>query len=105
MSEHVAPSHSCVGILTSTPHDGGPAVVRDIVRCVHCDYRWVWQPGSGRRRGFCTKCNGLVCGHAHCAQVGCHYWRNWIDNVSAGRPEYATPAMASVPSLSNILTG
>ena len=35
--------------------------------CVHCQYTWIYQPGSGHRRGWCLKCNGLLCGRPACA--------------------------------------
>ncbi len=40
--------------------------VADTVQCVHCGAHWVPQIGSGRRRGFCMRCNGLVCGRSDC---------------------------------------
>lgn len=36
-------------------------------QCVHCQYMWTYVPGSGATRGFCLKCNGLVCGRPECA--------------------------------------
>jgi hypothetical protein len=41
-------------------------VIGETRQCVHCQYTWVYQPGSGNRRGFCTKCNGLLCGSKKC---------------------------------------
>lgn len=37
-------------------------VVADTLQCVHCGSHWIPMKGSGRVRGFCTKCNGPVCG-------------------------------------------
>jgi hypothetical protein len=43
-----------------------PAVAREIQAdyhaCVHCGCVWVVQPGSGKIRGFCSNCNGFICG-------------------------------------------
>lgn len=41
--------------------------VADTVQCAHCGQHFILQPGSGRRRGFCLKCEGLTCGSASCA--------------------------------------
>ena len=34
--------------------------------CSHCQFKWEYKPGSGIRRGFCTRCNGLLCGKDLC---------------------------------------
>ena len=38
----------------------------DVLTCVHCQRAWIVQPGSGRMRGFCGKCNGVTCGSRKC---------------------------------------
>ena len=35
-------------------------------QCQHCGMQWVYQPNSGKRRGFCLKCFGLTCGRPQC---------------------------------------
>lgn len=35
-------------------------------QCAHCQFTWVYQPGSGRTRGLCRKCNGLTCARPEC---------------------------------------
>jgi len=35
-------------------------------QCVHCGKHWVYQPGSGRKRGFCLACHGITCGSRVC---------------------------------------
>lgn len=32
------------------------------VSCVHCQYTWIYKPGSGKKRGWCYNCNGFICG-------------------------------------------
>jgi hypothetical protein len=62
------PEHSVVkphGIVVVTDVDGR-TIERDTLRCVHCQKVWVVVPGSGRRRGFCTRCMGPTCGAAGC---------------------------------------
>ena len=34
----------------------------DTLQCVHCGMHWELQPGSGKIRGYCGRCNGPVCG-------------------------------------------
>jgi hypothetical protein len=36
------------------------------VQCKHCGMHWQTVPGSGRIRGYCTNCHGLVCGSSAC---------------------------------------
>lgn len=68
----------------------------DTLQCVHCGVHWVVRPGSGRRRGFCTKCGGPTCG-----RQGCEFCiplekkfeaieRNWIGPEILGQ---VTPQM------------
>ena len=44
----------------------GPVIERDTLQCVHCGFHWMVIPGSGRRRGWCMKCNGPSCGAEEC---------------------------------------
>ena len=34
--------------------------------CAHCSFTWIYRPGSGIKRGWCTRCNGLLCGQDKC---------------------------------------
>jgi len=43
-----------------------PTIEFDTLQCVHCDRHWRVVPGSGRRRGWCMKCNGPHCGAEKC---------------------------------------
>jgi hypothetical protein len=36
------------------------------LQCGHCGTQWVPQKGSGKVRGFCTKCNEPLCGADAC---------------------------------------
>jgi hypothetical protein len=49
-----------------TVHPDKPAVERDTTQCVHCMKHWVVEPGSGKQRGWCSKCNGPHCGGRDC---------------------------------------
>lgn len=50
--------------------DGGSATgwtqIGDTLQCVHCGGHWMPVPGSGRRRGWCYRCDGPLCGHDVC---------------------------------------
>jgi len=51
----------------------GPAGTEDegeTLSCVHCQMHWRVEPGSGRKRGFCLRCNGPTCGKETC-ESGC----------------------------------
>lgn len=64
MYENTARRPQGVTIITD-PACSAP-VERDTLQCVHCDCHFEVQPGSGRTRGFCTKCMGPTCGHEGC---------------------------------------
>ena len=44
----------------------GKKIERELRQCSHCQFTWVYTPGSGAKRGFCMKCMGLLCGRAEC---------------------------------------
>lgn len=52
--------------------------VADTLQCVHCGGHWVPRTGSGRVRGYCSRCNGPVCGRK-CAV--CVPLERWLDTV------------------------
>jgi len=41
-------------------------MVADTAQCVHCNGHFQIVRGSGRVRGFCTKCMGPTCGSREC---------------------------------------
>lgn len=45
----------------------GKTVLGELRACVHCQYMWAYVRGSGRVRGFCACCYGLLCMRAECA--------------------------------------
>lgn len=55
----------------------GMTVERDTLQCCHCGGHWMVVPGSGRRRGFCMKCNAVHCGGANCWE--CRPYQKLID--------------------------
>ena len=65
----------------------------ETLKCVHCQLSWVVEPGSGKMRGFCMKCNGYTCGGKNCHD--CIPAELRIENIEAGRHEL-TPAPVSI---------
>lgn len=59
-SHNRAPRHEAGAMLI----DG--VQVASTVQCVHCSAHWAFQPGSGKLRGWCFKCQGPLCGHPNC---------------------------------------
>lgn len=40
----------------------------ETLSCVHCQYIWKVESGSGRKRGFCFQCAGPTCGKPQCEE-------------------------------------
>ena len=38
------------------------------IQCKHCGVHWQYVRGSGKQRGYCTKCNGFLCGVKECVE-------------------------------------
>jgi len=56
----LVPRRSAGHTIVST--DAGEIIEAATLQCVHCGGHWQVQPGSGKLRGFCFRCNGPVCG-------------------------------------------
>jgi len=72
----------------------GPELEQDTVQCCHCGRHWVWVPGSGRKRGFCTQCNGITCGSAQCDK--CVPIEQQLENIEKDRDVLFRPIIAPV---------
>lgn len=92
-----APDFARIGVLLSSPVDSDRVFTSDLVACIHCGFIWQWVPGSGRRRGFCSRCHGFCCGRACCEALGCRHWMHDIENLEAGRPMGTRPLIVDVP--------
>lgn len=57
-----------------------PTIEAETISCVHCQFTWIVQPGSGRRRGFCFRCNGPTCGKKKCTDK-CAPWEMQMEIV------------------------
>lgn len=64
------PSSEFANLPTAPKVGGGLLVdgklVAETYRCVHCSAAWQPKPGSGRQRGYCMSCKGLLCGQEPC---------------------------------------
>lgn len=73
----------------------------DTLSCCHCSRHWEVRVGSGRTRGFCSRCCGYTCGAAACDV--CVPVEARRKNVEAGRPVLTpTPPQILVPDLSDV---
>ncbi len=69
----------------------------ETLKCVHCQHSWIVEPGSGKMRGFCQRCNGYTCGGKNC--LDCIPAEHRLENIEAGRPELTPkPVMIVVPA-------
>ncbi len=54
------------GLFLITDTETGKVTERESLSCVHCQYTWMVEPGSGHERGFCFRCDGVTCGNRPC---------------------------------------
>ena len=85
---------SPAGYITISDPDAG-LIEADTLQCVHCGCHWEMKPGSGNMRGFCTRCNGPVCG-PKCRE--CVPIERGLENLEAGRLEKECDGRVSVPA-------
>jgi hypothetical protein len=83
---------------------GGELHEGQTLSCCHCQGTWMIEKGSGKVRGFCTRCMGYHCGGPTCWE--CVPVERRIENVEAGRPELTpVPASVVVPAGVELLAG
>ena len=63
--------------------DGDDKVIADTIQCCHCGKHWIREPGSGKIRGFCTKCHKLTCGDIGCCK--CVPYEKKIELIEKGK--------------------
>ena len=64
MYEHSARKPDGCSIIFD-PAAGGE-VHTDTKMCCHCGQHFPYKAGSGRIRGWCTRCNAMTCGKPEC---------------------------------------
>jgi hypothetical protein len=57
--------------------------IGETLQCCHCGGHWDRVPGSGTLRGFCLKCNGVLCGKEAC-MTECKPFEKWLEEVERG---------------------
>lgn len=84
-------------VCISDPGSDTPILEAKTLQCCHCGGHWIPRPGSGTVRGFCTQCNGPVCG-PDCAGK-CVPVEQMLENIEAGRELDFRPTVVNVPKL------
>lgn len=54
--------------------------VAETLQCCHCGQHWERRPGSGTLRGYCMKCNSVLCGQPACMK-NCKPFEKWLEEV------------------------
>jgi hypothetical protein len=49
-----------------TTDGSGRKIEGETRQCVHCQFIWDYVPGSGRQRGWCIGCQGIICARPEC---------------------------------------
>ena len=49
-----------------TTDGNGVRIEGETRQCGHCQFTWEYVPGSGNQRGWCMKCNSIVCARPEC---------------------------------------
>lgn len=79
---------------TTGPH--GEIVDCDTLQCRHCGSHWEVVVGSGRLRGWCSRCLGYCCGRPEC--FVCIPIEQRLQNIEAGRPMLTpSPSQIALP--------
>ena len=82
---------------TKTTGPYGEIVDCDTLQCCHCAAHFEVIVGSGRLRGFCSRCMAYTCGQAAC--MICHTWEQKLENLENGRPRLELPTVVSFGEL------
>ncbi len=72
-------SRNPVGIVLITDMHGKTIWEGEVRQCMHCQYTWKYEPGSGNLRGFCYNCGGHICGRKQCAT--CYHKEQRIEDM------------------------
>lgn len=81
---------------TSITYPEGKIIEADTLQCVHCGAHWEVKPGSGKLRGFCSRCNGPVCG-PKCSE--CVPAEQQLENIESGITINHVPVVVPVKRL------
>lgn len=73
--------------LTTDRQTGATLDETDTLMCVHCQFTWQFKPGSGIERGYCYRCNGVLCGKQSC-MISCNPFEAVIELKEAEYREF-----------------
>ena len=54
-------------------------------QCVHCQFTWEYQPGSGIERGYCLACGGFLCARPQCILDNQKRVDDWLEQTGKVR--------------------
>lgn len=111
---------ACIGAYTARKAHGysiatgeGRAHESDYLQCSHCALQFQVEPGSGKKRGYCTRCGAVTCGASKCDT--CIPWRQKFDLIesgkegmgliSTGKPMNSLPASVFFPAEKTLASG
>jgi hypothetical protein len=57
----------------------GTSKVMETYKCCHCQKHCIVNPGTGKRRGYCMRCNRKTCGDPACDP--CHPWQKKLEEI------------------------
>lgn len=63
----------------------GNKVETETRQCIHCQGMWTYRPGSGIQRGYCLRCNGLLCCRPECQTQQLKWIAWWLEKTSKVR--------------------
>lgn len=87
---------------TITTGPFGEVVHADTLQCCHCSGHFEVIVGSGKERGWCSRCSGYVCGEPLC-MAACVPFEKKLENIEAGLPILTpTPNQVVVPNTEQI---
>lgn len=90
MGNYSAPRPHGYGLWAGEGRD----LERDSLRCCHCGTHFWVTPGSGKARGFCTRCGAVTCGAPTCA--ACVPLEQQLENKEQGNPLDHVPIVGRV---------
>lgn len=83
------------GIVVNGNHVGST------MQCVHCGRHCTVIAGSGKKRGWCRKCNGFVCGLSQCMNQCIPFESRveYVEAVSEGNNEVINKLSTKYPQI------
>ena len=82
MLQYSGGRHKSGYLIITDPSEVRMVTDGETVSCVHCEFTWIVQPGSGNARGFCLRCNAPTCNKPDCRQR-CAPWEKQMEEMEA----------------------